>query len=79
MQLGLCLEIEACISEIWEHFSRAELGDMPRVVANQKEKFQNDDIFQKLSREGEVRTESFDALCLVNGFDTEAEKFVQRN
>lgn len=28
---------------------------MPRVVANQKDKFQNDEIFQKLSREGEIK------------------------
>lgn len=29
--------------------------NMPRVVPNQSEKFQNDDIFQKLSRETEVK------------------------
>ncbi|XP_028410088.1 core-binding factor subunit beta-like isoform X2 [Dendronephthya gigantea] len=28
---------------------------MPRVVANQSERFQNDDIFQKLSRETEIK------------------------
>jgi hypothetical protein len=27
---------------------------MPRVVPDQKEKFESDDIFKKLSRDGEV-------------------------
>ena len=79
MQLGSCLEADACKRDL-SGLLQSRVGDMPRVVANQKEKFQNDEIFQKLSREGEVykRNRSFrlfsffDALCFVYSFHTEA-------
>ena len=33
-------------------------GTMPRVVPDQREKFENDELFRKLSRESEVRAQS---------------------
>lgn len=85
MQLGSCLEADAYERDLRE-LRQSIAGDMPRVVANQKEKFQNDEIFQKLSREGEVykRNRSFRLfrffsmlLCFVYGFSYRSAKLVQ--
>jgi len=35
---------------------------MPRVVPDQREKFENDELFRKMSRESEVS-----AVCLYTG------------
>ncbi len=36
--------------------SRFHVVKMPRVVPDQREKFENDEIFRKFSRESEVRS-----------------------
>ena len=40
--------------------SRFYTGKMPRVVPDQREKFENDELFRKLSRESEVNQ-----VCVV--------------
>lgn len=51
----LPFETDTVLGEVTKYFHRV----MPRVVANQKLKFENDELFRKLSREGEVSVKSF--------------------
>jgi len=51
----LPFETDTVFGEVTKYFQRV----MTRVVANQKLKFENDELFRKLSREGEVSVKSF--------------------
>ena len=39
---------------LFREVSKKFITDMPRVVPDQRSKFENDELFRKLSREGEV-------------------------
>jgi len=43
---------------------RDGLGRMPRVVPDQREKFENDELFRRLSRESEIRYTSYRELSV---------------
>lgn len=44
---------------LFREVSKKFITEMPRVVPDQRSKFENDELFRKLSREGEVRVHTF--------------------
>lgn len=44
---------------LFKEVSKKFIRDMPRVVPDQRSKFENDELFRKLSREGEVKYTGF--------------------
>jgi len=51
----LPFETDTVLGEVTKTFYRV----MPRVVPDQRSRFDNDELFRKLSREGEVRIPRF--------------------